>query len=104
MNWQRVLREESMAGINEWPRRDAAERLRQWPRIMGLAGAVSSPPFLGVVLLGSFARGEAEARRMMLAGLPVLADAVDEVRSPSSSGPPAPTTWPTGSSVPSPTR
>jgi hypothetical protein len=49
-----------MAGINDWPGRDAAERLRQWPRIVELAGAVSSPPFFGLVLLGSFARGEAD--------------------------------------------
>jgi hypothetical protein len=49
-----------VAGINDWPGRGAAERLRQWPRVMGLAEAVASPPFLGVVLLGSFARGEAD--------------------------------------------
>jgi Nucleotidyltransferase domain len=49
-----------MARINDWPGRDAAERLRQWPRIVELADAVSSPPFLGIVLLGSFARGEAD--------------------------------------------
>jgi Nucleotidyltransferase domain len=49
-----------MAGINDWPGRNAAERLRQWPHIVELADAVSSPPFLGVVLLGSFARGEAD--------------------------------------------
>jgi hypothetical protein len=49
-----------MAGINDWPGRNAAERLRQWPHIVALADAVSSPPFLGVVVLGSFARGEAD--------------------------------------------
>jgi hypothetical protein len=40
--------------INDWPGRSAAERLRQWPRVMGLAEAAASPPFLGV------ARGEAD--------------------------------------------
>lgn len=33
--------------------------MRQWPRILELAEA-AVPPFLGVVLLGSFARGEAD--------------------------------------------
>jgi hypothetical protein len=46
--------------INDWPARPSAERLRQWPRIVELAAAVATPPFLGVVLLGSFARGEAD--------------------------------------------
>ena len=46
--------------INDWPARGAAERLRQWPRILELADAAAEPPFLGVVLLGSFARGEAD--------------------------------------------
>jgi predicted nucleotidyltransferase len=57
-----VLREDLglVAGINDWPGRSAAERLRQWPRLVELAKAAASPPFLGVVLLGSFARGEAD--------------------------------------------
>jgi hypothetical protein len=46
--------------LNDWPWRAAAERLRQWPRIIELAEAVAQPPFLGLVLLGSFARGEAD--------------------------------------------
>jgi hypothetical protein len=49
-----------VVAINDWPGRSAAERLRQWPRVVELAQAVRSPPFLGVVLLGSFARGEAD--------------------------------------------
>lgn len=49
-----------MPPINDWPGRGAAERLRQWPRILELAEASASRPFLGVVLLGSFARGEAD--------------------------------------------
>jgi hypothetical protein len=49
-----------MAVIADWPGRAAAERLRQWPRIVELAEAAGGPPFLGVVLLGSFARGEAD--------------------------------------------
>lgn len=47
--------------VNDWPGRRPGERLRQWPRILELAEAATSPPFLGVVLLGSFARGEADA-------------------------------------------
>jgi hypothetical protein len=46
--------------INDWPGRSAAERLRQWPRILELAEASASRPFLGVVVLGSFARGDAD--------------------------------------------
>jgi predicted nucleotidyltransferase len=46
--------------IDDWPGRGPAERLRQWPRLMELAKAAATPPFLGVVLLGSFARGEAD--------------------------------------------
>ena len=34
--------------------------LRQWPHIRQLAGAAVKPPFIGAVLLGSFARGEAD--------------------------------------------
>jgi predicted nucleotidyltransferase len=49
-----------MSPINEWPGQSAAEHLRQWPRILELAEAATRPPFLGVVLLGSFARGEAD--------------------------------------------
>jgi len=46
--------------MNDWPGRRAAERLRQWPHIVGLAEAASTLPFAGVALLGSFARGEAD--------------------------------------------
>lgn len=49
-----------MAGINDWPGRGAAESLRQWPRLVELSRIAANPPFLGVVLLGSFARGEAD--------------------------------------------
>lgn len=49
-----------MASINDWPGRSAVEHLRQWPRILELADSAASQPFLGVVLLGSFARGEAD--------------------------------------------
>ena len=49
-----------MAQINDWPGRRSAEHLRQWPRLLGLAESVGRPPFLGLVLLGSFARGEAD--------------------------------------------
>jgi Nucleotidyltransferase domain len=49
-----------VACFNDWPGRSAAERLRQWPRVLELAEAAASPPFLGIVLLGSFARGEAD--------------------------------------------
>jgi hypothetical protein len=49
-----------MTRINDWPGRSAAERLRQWPRLQEFAEAAATPPFLGVVLLGSFARGEAD--------------------------------------------
>jgi hypothetical protein len=49
-----------VVGVNDWPGRRAGERLRQWPRLLELAEAAASPPFLGVVLLGSFARGEAD--------------------------------------------
>jgi hypothetical protein len=34
--------------------------LRQWPHIRKLAEAAVTPPFIGAVLLGSFARGEAD--------------------------------------------
>jgi Nucleotidyltransferase domain len=36
------------------------EHLRQWPRVLELAEGAAGPPFLGVVLLGSFARGDAD--------------------------------------------
>jgi predicted nucleotidyltransferase len=36
------------------------KRLRQWPRVLELAEAAATPPFVGVVLLGSFAHGEAD--------------------------------------------
>jgi hypothetical protein len=49
-----------VSGITDWPGLSAAERLRQWPHVRQLAGAVAAPPFLGLVLLGSFARGEAD--------------------------------------------
>jgi hypothetical protein len=49
-----------VAGIDDWPGRSAAERLRQWPRLLELADAAAAAPFIGVVLLGSFARGEAD--------------------------------------------
>ncbi len=49
-----------MVVINEWPGRRAAERLRQWPHLLQLAETAGTAPFLGVVLLGSFARGEAD--------------------------------------------
>lgn len=49
-----------VAGVNDWPGRSASERLRQWPRLLELAEAAGNAPFLGVVLLGSFARGEAD--------------------------------------------
>ncbi len=49
-----------MVPINDWPGRSPAERVRQWPRVLELAEAAANVPFLGVVLLGSFARGEAD--------------------------------------------
>jgi hypothetical protein len=49
-----------VAHVNDWPGRSAGEHLRQWPRILELAEAAATPPFVGVVLLGSFARGEAD--------------------------------------------
>ena len=49
-----------MVRINDWPGRSAGEHLRHWPRILELAEATATPPFLGLVLLGSFARGEAD--------------------------------------------
>jgi hypothetical protein len=49
-----------VALINDWPGRSPSEHLRQWPRLIRLAESVAEPPFLGLVLLGSFARGEAD--------------------------------------------
>jgi Nucleotidyltransferase domain len=46
--------------IEEWPGLDAARRLRQWPHVVRLANAAAVPPFVGLVLLGSFVRGEAD--------------------------------------------
>jgi hypothetical protein len=46
--------------VADWPGRAAAERLRQWPHILLLAKSAGTSPYLGVVLLGSFARGEAD--------------------------------------------
>ena len=47
--------------VNEWLGRDAASQLRQWPRIDDLAESVSGSPLLaGLLLLGSFARGDAD--------------------------------------------
>ncbi len=46
--------------INDWPGRKAAERLRQWSRLLQLAEAAAGPPFLGLLILGSFARGDAD--------------------------------------------
>lgn len=37
-----------------------AERLRQWPHVLELAEVAAAEPFLGLVLLGSFARGDAD--------------------------------------------
>jgi hypothetical protein len=51
----------TMAQLADWPGRSAAERLRQWPHLLHLAEALGDAPFLGLVLLGSFARGEADA-------------------------------------------
>jgi hypothetical protein len=49
------------AAVNEWPGRGAAVQLRQWPRIVDLAEHVSTSPLLaGLLLLGSFARGNAD--------------------------------------------
>jgi hypothetical protein len=48
--------------VNDWPGQEAASRLRQWPRILDLADRVSASPWLaGLLLLGSFARSEADS-------------------------------------------
>jgi hypothetical protein len=36
------------------------EGMRQWPHLVQLASAAEKSPFLGVVLVGSFARGDAD--------------------------------------------
>jgi hypothetical protein len=53
-------RSSPVSAITDWPGLRAAERLRQWPHIRQLAEAATAPPFLGLVLLGSFARGHAD--------------------------------------------
>lgn len=48
--------------MNDWPHRKAAEDLRQWPVMEGLCERIqSSPDLVGALLLGSFARGSADA-------------------------------------------
>ncbi len=48
--------------LNSWPGIAAASQSRQWPRIVDLAGRVAAAPELaGLLLLGSFARGEADS-------------------------------------------
>jgi hypothetical protein len=48
--------------IHEWPGLARAKGLRQWPSVDDLARRVADlPPIAGVLLLGSFARGEADA-------------------------------------------
>jgi Nucleotidyltransferase domain len=55
------VRESAFVGrINDWPGRSGVENLRQWPRVLQLAEAAAETPFLGLVLLGSFARGDAD--------------------------------------------
>ncbi|MEO5575409.1 MAG: nucleotidyltransferase domain-containing protein [Gaiellaceae bacterium] len=50
------------AVLNDWPWIEAACRLRQWSRIADLAERVAAAPHLaGLLLLGSFARGEADS-------------------------------------------
>lgn len=45
--------------INDWPRRPRAERVRQWPALAALVErAAELDAVEGLVLLGSFARGE----------------------------------------------
>jgi len=48
--------------LNRWPGIEAASQSRQWPRILDLAERVAAAPQLaGLLLLGSFARGEADS-------------------------------------------
>jgi hypothetical protein len=50
------------SSLNDWPGREAAARSRQWPRILDLAQRVAAAPyFAGLLLLGSFARGDADS-------------------------------------------
>lgn len=50
------------ASLNDWHGREVAARSRQWPRILDLAERVAAAPHLaGLMLLGSFARGEADS-------------------------------------------
>jgi hypothetical protein len=68
--------------FNDWPGRHAAQRLRQWPHILHLCEAAARSPFLGVVLLGSFARGDADYLSdvdfIVLAGEGAFADAWEQ--------------------------
>jgi hypothetical protein len=58
----RAVRESAfVVQLNDWPGRAAAEQLRQWPHIRQLAEALAHPPFLGLVLLGSLARGASDS-------------------------------------------
>jgi predicted nucleotidyltransferase len=46
-------------GTNDWPGRERAESVRQWPVIEGLAARAAEIDGIdGVILLGSFARGD----------------------------------------------
>jgi predicted nucleotidyltransferase len=46
-------------GTNDWPGRERAESLRQWPVIEALAGRAAEVDGIdGLILLGSFARGD----------------------------------------------
>jgi hypothetical protein len=50
------------AFLNDWHGLEAAAQSRQWPRILDLAERVAAAPQLaGLILLGSFARGEADS-------------------------------------------
>jgi Nucleotidyltransferase domain len=50
------------AFLNRWPGMDAAAQSRQWPRIVDLAERVEGAAELtGLLLLGSFARGESDS-------------------------------------------
>lgn len=50
----------AVSAMADWAGAQAARGSRQWPHIQHLADASAVHPFLGVVLLGSFARGEAD--------------------------------------------
>jgi len=48
--------------LNDWYGLEAAAQSRQWPRILDLAERVAAAPHLaGLMLLGSFARGNADS-------------------------------------------